>query len=270
MLEYWFMLPVALTFASIAMATGIGGAAMFTPFFLLVLKIPASLAVGIGLFIEVFGFGSGLIGFAKKDLIDYEKGIYLLCFTVPAAIIGALIAGYVPDIWIKLFLATLLLLLSMQMTEFLPTLKRSTFYERCHEDKSKCSEEPPSTALIGVLGALGGLIAGLVSTGVGEMNDYILIKEYEMHGPVAAGTSVFIVAITVLIGSVTHVYNFFTHHLSQLNQVLGILLFTIPGVLIGAQSGVWLSQKMTEEQRNNFIGGLFLLLAVVIMISVLL
>ena len=55
----WFMFPVAVGIATIAMLAGIGGAVMFAPFFMLVLRLDPLIALGAGLAIEVFGVSSG-------------------------------------------------------------------------------------------------------------------------------------------------------------------------------------------------------------------
>ncbi len=270
MLEYWFMFPIGVLFATIAMAVGIGGAAMFTPFFLLVLRIPANIAVGVGLFIEVFGFGSGLLGFARKKLIEYKVGIFILCFTIPAAMIGAFVANSIPEVWIKLTLAGLLLILAIRIIEpdKTVTLKCHQKQEPCtHDEEQDCYRTPENKIMVGLLTAIGGLLGGMVSTGIGEMNDFALLKKYEMHGPIAAGTSVFVVALTVLVGSASHAYAFFTQSLNQLEQVFNILIFTIPGVLLGGQLGVKVSELIPEEKREIVVGSLFVILAVVTILS---
>ncbi len=58
--EFWFMLPIAIMIATIAMASGVEGATFFTPLFILALGLPAEIAIGTGLITEVFGFSSGL------------------------------------------------------------------------------------------------------------------------------------------------------------------------------------------------------------------
>lgn len=45
-LDYWYLFPISLVVATIAMATGIGGAVFFSPIFLLWLKLEPSVAVG--------------------------------------------------------------------------------------------------------------------------------------------------------------------------------------------------------------------------------
>jgi uncharacterized protein len=62
---YWFMLPVCIMVASIAMLSGISGAARLTPIFLTgfpLFSVPwlsTVAAVGTSLFLETSGFGTG-------------------------------------------------------------------------------------------------------------------------------------------------------------------------------------------------------------------
>ena len=93
--EYWFMLPVAVLFATTAMASGVEGATFFTPMFILALGLPAEIAIGTGLLTEVFGFASGLTAYARRGLIDYRLGLSLLVVTIPMALLGTWVAGLV-------------------------------------------------------------------------------------------------------------------------------------------------------------------------------
>jgi len=94
--EFWFMLPIAIMIATIAMASGVEGAIFFTPLFILALGLQAEIAIGTGLITEVFGFASGLFAYNRKRLIDYKLGLSLLVVTVPMALFGTWAAGYVP------------------------------------------------------------------------------------------------------------------------------------------------------------------------------
>ncbi|KPQ40782.1 MAG: putative permease [Phormidium sp. OSCR] len=71
-LDYWFMFPISVVIATIAMASGVEGATFFTPLFIIILKPPTEVAVGTGLITEVFGFSSGLYAYFRKGLIDYK------------------------------------------------------------------------------------------------------------------------------------------------------------------------------------------------------
>lgn len=71
---YWFMLPVSMGVATTAMLSGIGGAALFTPIFLIIVPLlgpeyplasPVA-AIGVALLTETFGFSSGFVGYYRK------------------------------------------------------------------------------------------------------------------------------------------------------------------------------------------------------------
>ena len=60
-LEYWYLFPISIAIATVAMSTGIGGAVFFSPIFLLWLKLEPSVAIGTALITELFGFSLSLI-----------------------------------------------------------------------------------------------------------------------------------------------------------------------------------------------------------------
>ncbi len=90
----WFMFPVAVAIATIAMLAGIGGAIMFAPFFMLVLRLDPLIALGAGLTIEVFGFSSGVIGYLRKKVIHFDIVKQVIILTIPATIIGVGVHPY--------------------------------------------------------------------------------------------------------------------------------------------------------------------------------
>ncbi len=97
--EYWFMFPISIVIATIAMASAVEGATFFTPLFILALGLPPEIAIGTGLITEVFGFASGLYAYARKRLIDYKLGGVLLMVTIPMALLGTYASGYIPRIF---------------------------------------------------------------------------------------------------------------------------------------------------------------------------
>lgn len=64
--------------ATIAMATGIGGAVFFSPVFMPALRLEPSEACGAAFITELFGFNSGLVAHWKRRLIDWRLGRALL------------------------------------------------------------------------------------------------------------------------------------------------------------------------------------------------
>ena len=76
--ELRYLFPASILIATIAMASGIGGAVFFSPLFMILLELEPSVAVGTALTTELFGFTSGVYAYGKQRLIDFKLGFSLL------------------------------------------------------------------------------------------------------------------------------------------------------------------------------------------------
>ena len=117
---YWFMFPVSILVATTAMLSGIGGAALFMPIFLLIFPLlgpeypltSTVAAIAVALLTETFGFSSGFVGYYMKRLIDFSLSKTFLVISVPAAITGALLSHMVDDSWIRFAYGALVIILA--------------------------------------------------------------------------------------------------------------------------------------------------------------
>ncbi len=83
---YWFMFPVSIGVATCAMLSGIGGAALFTPIFVLVFPLlgpeyvlaSTFAAISTALLTQTFGFLSGFVGYYRRRMIDFAIGMLVL------------------------------------------------------------------------------------------------------------------------------------------------------------------------------------------------
>lgn len=268
--EYWFMLPISILISTIAMAAGVEGATFFTPLFILALGLPAEIAIGVGLITEVFGFASGVSAYARRRLIDYRFGKQLLWVTIPLSLVGAWLAGIVPTEALKVLLGLGLLAIA---GTFLRPHKLS---ERPRVDSDTVQEhETILTTADGeeiryrvcnirtgrFFAGVGALFIGMISTGQGELNGYFFLKRCRVPARVAIATSVFVVAITALVASVGHVVRFVTAGGDTLTTVLSLVMFTVPGVLIGGQIGPWLTSRISQPQLERGLAFLFIAVA---------
>lgn len=275
--EYWYTFPISIVIATIAMASGVEGATFFTPLFILGLKLPTEVAIGTGLITEVFGFSSGLFAYIKKGLIDYNLGRMLLMVSIPSALFGTWVAGFIPSDILKTILSVGLLVIA---TSFLRSPEEDTI-EMLDQKNTEFESETPQTCLTAntgetfcyrisnrtegrLLTTIGGLFIGMVSTGLGEMNGFFLIQRCRVPSKVAVATSVFIVAITALIASIGHVVQFAQAGGETLDTVLSLVIFTAPGVLIGAQFGSILANRLSQNVLERSMGVLFILVAILI------
>lgn len=275
-LQYWYMLPVAALIATTAMASGVGGATFFAPIFILALRLPPEVAIGTGLITEVFGFASGLYAYTRKRLIDFSLGIALLVVTIPAALLGSWVAGSIePDI-LKIVLGVGLFAVALS---FLHAPEHKDVVRMDEAIDEEYGGEKAETCLMTAEGeqlcytvcnrtegrliaSIGGLFVGMISTGLGELNGYFLLQRCRVPSKVSVATSVFVVALTALSAVGGHLFQFVQSGGEDLNTVFSLAIFTVPGVIIGAQTGSRVASRIPQHVLERGLGVLFILIAI--------
>ena len=184
------------------MSSGIGGAILFSPLFMVVLELPPAVAIGTALLTQLFGFGSGVFAYRRLRLIDYALAGRLMMVAVPGAAVGVLCAGLVSGDLLRRIFACGILVIGVQ-------LFRSYYRERRRDtDASQVPVGPPTLVdargipyhysvrrplLARVFGAGGGTLLGLISVGLAELLEYHLIvisrippgrgRDVDLRGP---------------------------------------------------------------------------------------
>jgi hypothetical protein len=273
-LSLWWLFPVAIIIAAVANGAGIGGATFFSPLFVVVLGLEPSVAIGAALVTEVFGFASGVIAHARANAIDWRVVRLLTTAAVPAAIVGSLLAGVAPEFFLKMILALGLTGIAITFVQHhdpadqdaeiemgidvvQPTIARRIVtadhtvyeYELCRTGEGRTGA------------GIGGLFVGLISTGLGEANSYTLVKRCRVPSRIAVAVSVTTVAITALAASVAHAISFFSTPGSDIGTITSIILFTVPGVIIGGQLGPAFIRQVPEQRLIRSLGWLFFAIA---------
>ena len=278
-LEFWYMLPVGIVIATIAMSSGVGGATFFSPLFILGLGLSPELAVGSGLVVEVFGFSSGVYAYVKRKLIDYRIGGMLLSATVPAAVVGVVVAHFADADILKLILGMGLFAVAVSFLRAPDEETEEMLDEMAHEDPASaetCLETAEGEEICytvcnttegRLISGIGGLFVGMVSSGLGELNGYFLLQRCRVPSSVSVATSVFVVAITALIASAGHVYQVAQGGLTGLTTMGNLLLFTVPGVVIGAQLGPAVAKRVPDRVMEMFLGILFTITAGLLLVE---
>lgn len=279
--ELWYLFPVSILIATIAMSSGIGGAVFFSPLFMLALKLDPHIAIGAALATELFGFSSGLIAYYKAKLIDFKLGMNLLFFSVPAAIVGTLYADLVSVLILKTIFAIGLVFIGYQLFSSWRKEEREK-HEASHEKEFENNYESELIDNSGKIyryticnknmgrsfAAIGGVFLGMISVGLAELQEYHLVARCKVPTPVAVATSIFVVVITVLVASIGHFYEFAKDGGEVLNQVINIVIFTIPGVIIGGQVGPKLQKVMPEDKMKVGISIAFLCIGIFMLYTI--
>ena len=208
-LKYAFMLPTAAGVATCCQLCGIGGAALFSPVFLLVFPLlgpeypldGAAAAVASALLTEAFGFASGLVGYARRGLVAWPVARDYAAVTVPVALAGALAAPALAGDARALRAVYAALMLSL--SAFLARGARpgdcavdGAAVEVATTDGVLTYAPPARTPATTAATAGGAFLTGLLGVGVGECVLPQLAGPCAMPAPLAAGTSVAVVAAT--------------------------------------------------------------------------
>lgn len=269
-LTYLWLFPVSIVIAAIANGAGIGGATFFSPLFLIVLGLEPSVAVGAALVTEVFGFASGVVAHARAKAIDWRVVRMLVAVSVPAAIVGSLLSDVAPELLIKVVLGIGLAGIAFTFVRHHDAKKEDAeisigigvtvpaVARRIVTADNTVYEYELCRTTEGRTGAgIGGVLVGLISTGLGEANSYLLVKRCRVPSRVAVAVSVTTVAITALAASITHAISFITNPAADTATIVAIIAFTIPGVIIGGQLGPLIVGKVPEQRLIRSIGWLF-------------
>ena len=285
---YWFMFPVAMCVATTAMLSGIGGAAMFAPIFMIIFPIlgpeyslqSIAAAIGVALLTEVFGFSSGFIGYYRKRLIDFKSAIPFIIVGVPIGIVGAILLGTLGkhEEVLQGSYALLMLVLSHII------IKHHEPKSVDNENETPISENDgfavggpmrtiqdrdgrvynyrvPHQGKGALATGIGGFLTGLLGVGIGEVVMPQLVKRNQVPIPVAAATSVFVVIVVVASASFTQITTLIAQ--GGLNSIpWNVVIYTIPAVIIGGQIGPHLQGKVSQRSMEKGIGYLFFLIGI--------
>ena len=270
--EFWYLLPISILIATIAMSSGIGGAVFFSPLFIIGLGLEPKIAIGTALATELFGFSSGLQAYWKSKLIDFKLGLNLLLFSIPFAIIGTVYGDLIPPNILKGIFGIGIIFIGYQLYASWREEEREKL-EGDHNKESETNHESTLTDADGKVynytvckknlgrffAAVGGTFLGMISVGLAELQEYHLVAKCKVPTPVAVATSIFVVVVTVLVASIGHFYEFAQEGGDVMNQVLNLIIFTIPGVIIGGQIGPKLQKVIPADKMKIAIAILFVL-----------
>jgi len=282
---YWFMFPVAICVATTAMLSGIGGAAMFAPIFMVIFPLlgpeypfeSIAAAIGVALFTEFFGFSSGFIGYVRKRLIDFRSAVPFILVGVPVGIVGALLLSVLNEYEEALrgSYALLMLILAYELIRHhdpvedmhlgpndsagdRPAREERTIVAR---DGTTYRFRAPRQGKGAIATGVGGFLTGLLGVGIGEVVMPQLAKRNRVPIPVAAATSVFVVIVVVACASFTQISALIAQ--GGINAVpWNVVVYTVPAVIIGGQIGPRLQGKVSQRTMETAIGSLFLVIAI--------
>lgn len=262
----WFLLPLTILVSGVFLAAGVGGGLVYAPILIFVFEIEPLTAFAIALVLEMVGFTSGLLQYAKRKSIDYSLVKKLVVYSAPATILGVLLGRVLPMTFVQIILAVTLIYLGLIFLrghiKTKPKHPHYTGFKHPHPEVDVTTTVKASTFL-------GGGLVGLFSGGLGEINEYNFLTKIGLKPAHAAGTSVALVSASALIGILSHTWLLVGEQgFAVFAETYSLLLFGIPGALVGSWLGVKLATHLGTRHLKYFLSALFFVLAATIIFNI--
>jgi hypothetical protein len=212
------------------------------------------LITAISLAVVFFNALSGSFAYARMKRVDYKSGIIFGIATIPGAILGAFSTAYIPRRAFDLIFGVLMIVAAVflwlsakedrsmsRSPTIVPISEKATtrLTERHIVDADGIHYRYAFDLRIGVLLSIFvGYLSSLLGVGGGFIHVPALAQLLNFPIHIATATSHFVLAIMALTGTLTHIaQGVFVHGIWR-TTVLAI------AVLIGAQAGAWLSNRV--------------------------
>jgi uncharacterized membrane protein YfcA len=254
LLAFWYLLPVGIVIAILAMSGGVSGSNFWLPVYSIWMGLEPKLAFWLSMLTMVIGFGSGITRNVLNKTINWPLVRIYSMYAGPSAILGGILAIYAP-------VDALLAIFSVFAFIF-------GVYQLHKGITGKDIDIPRHETIFWGVAIVGGLLKGLISTGLAKMLVPCLVHHKNIkHHSEAIGTTVAVVFITNIIALTARVDSNIVNALSnQWQDLLSIMIWVAPGVLIGGQIGPQISLRISKRTMHSYIGLLLILVSGLIML----
>jgi uncharacterized membrane protein YfcA len=257
------LIPLGFAVGAYGTLIGAGGGFILVPvlLFLYPNERPAEITA-ISLAVVFFNALSGSFAYARARRIDYRTGLTFAAATVPGAILGAIVVGYLPRVLFSVIFGLVLVALAL-LVILRPVPRgghgakaRPGMVTRVLVDARGERHEYSFFRWQGILISVGvGFLSSLLGIGGGIIHVPALVLLLNFPAHIATATSHFILAIMSFTGSIVHVVN------GELGPGAGLVraLLLAVGVVPGAQVGARLSHRVHGDWIVRLLGAALLL-----------
>lgn len=226
--------PAGVIIASLVSAVGIGGGILWMPFFIIFLNLSPETAVVTSLLVQTAGMGSGSVAFIRKKTADLPLAGFFLLLTLPGLALGALLTRLLSSANLELALGILTL-----TTAFL-FVSVNQKYADTGQDRVSVKQAHRYGGIVSMMA----VASGMLSVSVGEWLVPLMRSQLKLCMRAAVATSIVTIFGACIAGSVFH-------------MALGasvdpmVLIWAVPGVVIGGQIGPRFTEKINERMLKE-------------------
>ena len=244
--QYWWFIPVGFVVGAYGTLIGAGGGFVLMPVLLLLFPGEASSVISaISLAVVFLNALSGSVAYSVQGRIDYRSGLLFSAAALPGAVLGAVSTSIIPrhtfDLVFGFFLAAAAILLLVapdraQSNGGPPGRGQMARSITDREGNVSVYSYSPAAGIL--LSLTVGFVSSVLGIGGGIIHVPVLsvLLSFPVH--IATATSHFVLAVTALAGTVTHIVaGDLTHGFVRV-ALLG------SGVVVGAQLGARYSPRI--------------------------
>lgn len=245
--DYLWLLPLGFLVGTFGTLIGAGGGFILVPILLLMYPHEnPELITSISLVVVFFNALSGSLSYARMKRIDYRSGRVFALATIPGAILGSLLVGYIPRRLFDGIFGALLVVAGLYLFSRKAPVESDTPPEpgpshttRLLVDREGKVYHFSFNRYQGVIiSVFVGFFSSMLGIGGGIIHVPMMVNLLGFPVHIATATSHFILAIMALAGTLTNLAaGKFGHGYHQ-------ALFLSAGVLLGAQLGALLSKRL--------------------------
>ena len=259
------LLPLGFAVGAFGTLVGAGGGFVLVPVLLLLYPDKeAQTITAMSLFVVMANAISGTVAYARQRRIDYRSGAWFAASTLPGAIAGAIVVGYIPrrafDAGFACVLGAIGLFLLLRRSPqgiVEPVTGRGVVRRRLTDADgntfSYAFKMQRGVVLSGGIGFLSSLL------GIGGGIIHVPVMATVLHFPIhiAAATSQFVLTFMAAEGTAVH---FATGTLHWDNALARAALLAA-GAIPGAQAGAWLSRRVHGGVILRVLAGALIVVA---------
>jgi uncharacterized membrane protein YfcA len=234
-------------------------------------------AIGLAITIEFFGYTSSVTGYWLRGQVDFRLGMKVLAITVPLAIVGRLVAYFIPGNGLLLVFGLVLIALAFIIfREYQGEIRHTcllcgdSLMAMRYESAEK-SAEGATTAGTGAdtgkkkrprfnvsfdnmdrgILSIGGAFGGFIGVAIGEIANTFLSVRKQVPVKVATGTAALVLHITILSALATNVViiygDFELFQAKDIEIPWTIAWILAPVVIVGGQIGSYINSKISDQ-----------------------
>lgn len=245
---FLILLIIGAVSAIIGSIIGLGGGIIIVPALIFLSPIfmsdpiTTAMAVGTSLTVLIFTAASSTLNFVRQKRVDFRSGLLFFITSGPAAIVGAMITGSLDAQKFQLYFGIFMLLMAILLLvkDRLKPIQIEWSIQRVYRDSHGVEHSYGYNIWVALLVGLGvGFVSGLFGIGGGSLLVPLMVLLFRYPPHVATATSMFVILLSAVTGSVTHISLGDVHWFS--------VIALAPGAVIGGWLGAWIAGRLSSK-----------------------